>query len=118
MATDHICAEMTHMTLTTPRRGNLARRGVVACGAATRGRGARRRRPLIEETLGISPLNVIIYNPQTSNMMKNGDPIEGEGQGGLVPVEEPSEVGGGGPASAGSTAGDGGCFSRSRAHPR
>lgn len=109
---------MTHMTLTTPRRGNLARRGVVACGAATRGRGARRRRPLIEETLGISPLNAIIYNPQTSNMMKNGDPIEGEGQGGLVPVEKPSEVGGGGPASAGST---GPRVPRSRegqAHPR
>jgi len=64
------------MALTTPRRGNLARKGVVACGAATRGRGARRRRALVEETLGVSPLNATIYNPHPNDVMKNGEPTE------------------------------------------
>jgi len=47
---------------------------VVACGAATRGRGARRRRPLVEETLGVSPLKPTIYNPHPSHVMKTREP--------------------------------------------
>lgn len=55
---------------------------MVACGAATRGRGARRRRPLVEEALGVSPLKPIIYNPHTRHVMENGGPDGGEDQGG------------------------------------
>jgi len=58
------------------------RRGVVVCGAVTRGRGARRRRPLFEETLGVSLLNATIYNPHPSHVMENGEPTGSEGQGG------------------------------------
>lgn len=46
---------------------------MVACGAATRG-GALDAGDLVEETLGVSPLNDIIYNPHPSNMMKTVNP--------------------------------------------
>src|SRR5699024_7431210 len=38
------------------------------------GAGARRRRPLFEETLGVSPLNATIYNSRPSNVMENRKP--------------------------------------------